>query len=187
MAALDERSDESADPTLALQPPPYRPLDPLWKRIIDRAVLRLALPAHAESAAGPKPSSRSWRCTQDADRAGSPFRRPARSRGLERARVLVSGRRRACSIAPELRVPVGVRAIAVDGVTPALALDPFAMAARFSPTWCKSKSLRMDGTSQSPAARRCRITSTLVTPAGGWPRTCRMCTLRPASLRVGGQ
>ena len=47
-----------------------------------------------------------------------------------RARALAADRRRVREIATELRVPVGVRSVAVDGVTPPLALDPFAIATR---------------------------------------------------------
>jgi Glycosyl transferase family 2 len=49
---------------------------------------------------------------------------------LERARTLITGRRRPRPIAPELRIPVGVRSIAIDGMKPALALEPFAFATR---------------------------------------------------------
>ena len=65
MAALDERSDESGDPTLALPPP--RPLDPLWKRIIAGQSSRLAVSEAAEPTARPRSSSRPRSSAKDAD------------------------------------------------------------------------------------------------------------------------
>jgi hypothetical protein len=130
MTAIDKGADASGDrPSSAHL---MRPTTPTWKRIITG-------------------ESFGWRYRRTRNRLYVRSRRIARGalrrmriartlvRGdkprtlLKRARALVTGRRRACSIAPELRVPVAVRAIATDGVTPAVALDPFAIAARIAP------------------------------------------------------
>jgi hypothetical protein len=130
MTAFDGGADESGDRSGSARL--VRPVAPAWKRILTG-------------------ESFGWRYRRTRNRLQARSRRLARGalrrlriartlvRGdkpghlLERARVLVTGRRRACSIAPELRVPVGVRAIAADGVTPVLALDPFVIAARIAP------------------------------------------------------
>ena len=147
MAALDERSDESGDPNLALPPP--RPLDPLWKRIIAGQSLgwryrrlrnrlrargrRLARAARRRMLTRRRAQQRDPLLERPRDplfeRPRNPFRARARA-FTRRARALETERRRVRQIAPELQVPVGVRAIAVDGVTPPLALDPFAIATR---------------------------------------------------------
>jgi hypothetical protein len=126
---FDERPGES-DPTSA--PLRARPLNPLWKRIMTGQSfgwryrgLRNRLYARSRRLA--RSAARTMRSTRTLFRGDQPGTLP------ERARVLVTGRRHAYPIAPELRVPVGVRAIAVPGRTPALALDPFAMAARITP------------------------------------------------------
>jgi Glycosyl transferase family 2 len=122
-AAFDERPGESGDYTST--PLPSRPLPPLWKRVMTG-------------------QSFGWRYRGLRNRLlarGHRLVRAARKflRGdqpgtlLGRAQALMTGRQRSRSIAPELRVPVGVRAIAVDGKTPALDLEPFAMAARIIP------------------------------------------------------
>jgi hypothetical protein len=109
-----------------------RPLAPAWKRIITGESFgwryrRLRNRLQARSRRLARGALRRMRTTQTLLRSDQP------GTLLERARVLATGRRRAGSIAPELRVPVGVRAIAVDGRTPALPLDPFAIAARIAP------------------------------------------------------
>jgi hypothetical protein len=126
MAAFDEGTDESGDRTLA------RPLAPAWKRILTGESFgwryrRTRNRLHARSRRLARDTLRSIRIARTLVRDDKPG--PL----LERAQALVTGRRRECSIAPELRVPVGLRAIAADAVTPALALDPFAIAARIAP------------------------------------------------------
>jgi hypothetical protein len=123
MTAFDEGDDESGL---------VRPLAPPWKRIIraesfgrrDRS-LRNRL--HARSRRLTHGALRRIRTTRTLLRGDQPGTLRAR------AQAVVTGRRRPRSIARELRVPVAVRAIAVDGTTPALALDPFAIAARIGP------------------------------------------------------
>jgi hypothetical protein len=145
MAAIDERSAESGDPTLGSPP---RPLDPLWKRIIAGQSLgwryrrlRNRLRARGRRLArAARRRIRTRRRAQQRDpfehprdplfeRPRDPFRERARAL-TRRRRALAAERRRVREIAPELRVPVGVRSVAVDGVTPPLALDPFAIATR---------------------------------------------------------
>ena len=130
ITAVDERSHESGDRTSSALL--VRPLAPAWKRIITGESFgwryrSLRNRLHARSRRLARGAMRRMRTTRALIRGAQPGTR------LEGARALVTGRRRACSIAPELRVPVGVRAIAVDGVPPALALDPFAIAARIAP------------------------------------------------------
>jgi Glycosyl transferase family 2 len=128
--ALDEGDDESGDRTssaLLLHPPAAA-----WKRIITGESFgwryrSLRNRLHARSRRLARGAMRRMRTARTIVRAAQP------ETLLEGARALVTGRRRAGSIAPELRVPVGVRAIAVDGMTPVLALDPFAFAARIAP------------------------------------------------------
>jgi Glycosyl transferase family 2 len=107
-----------------------RPLAPAWKRIITGESLgwryrSLRNRLYARSRRLGRGALRRVRTTRTLFRGDQPL--------PERVRVLVTGRRQAYPIAPELRVPVGVRAIAVDGRTPALGLDPFAIAARIAP------------------------------------------------------
>jgi hypothetical protein len=126
MTAFDEGTDESGDRTIA------RPLAPAWKRILTGESFgwryrRTRNRLYARSRRLARDTLRSMRIARTLVRDDKPG--PL----LERAQALVTGRRRECSIAPELRVPVGLRAIAADAVTPALALDPFAIAARIAP------------------------------------------------------
>ena len=126
MTAFDEGTDESGDRTLA------RPLAPAWKRILTGESFgwryrRTRNRLYARSRRLARDTLRSMRIARTLVRDDKPG--PL----LERAQALVTGRRRECSIAPELRVPVGLRTIAADAVTPALALDPFAIAARIAP------------------------------------------------------
>jgi hypothetical protein len=127
--AFDEGDEESGD---RISSPLVRPLAPAWKRVITGESFgwryrRLRNRLQARSRRLARGALRRMRTTRTLVRGDQP------GTLLERARVLVTGRRRAGSIAPELRVPVGVRAIAVDGGTPALPLDPFAIAARIAP------------------------------------------------------
>jgi hypothetical protein len=130
ITAIDESDDASGDRvSSALR---MRPLAPAWKRIITGESFgwryrSLRNRLHARSRRLGRGAVRRMRTTRTLLRGDQPGTLP------ERARVLVTGRRHPYPIAPELRVPVGVRAIAVDGVRPALALDPFAMAARITP------------------------------------------------------
>jgi Glycosyl transferase family 2 len=126
MTAFDEGTDESGDRTIA------RPLAPAWKRILTGESFgwryrRTRNRLYARSRRLARDTLRSMRIARTLVRGDKPG--PL----LERAQALVTGRRRECSIAPELRVPVGLRTIAADAVTPALALDPFAIAARIAP------------------------------------------------------
>jgi hypothetical protein len=130
ITAFDEGENESGD--RASSALPGRPLAPAWKRIIKGESFgwryrSLRNRLHARSRRLARGAKRRMRTTRTLLRGGQP------GSLLEGARALVTGRRRARSIAPELRVPVGVRAIAVDGMAPALALDPFAIAARIAP------------------------------------------------------
>jgi hypothetical protein len=150
LAAFDEPSeeprDESGDFTLA--PPPSRSFDPLWKRVISGQSLgwryrrlRNRLRARGRRLArAARRRMRHKRRAQQLDPLLEPrdpvFERPRhplreRARALaRRPRAFVAGRRRVGPIAPELRLPVGVRSIAIDGVRPAIALEPFAFATR---------------------------------------------------------
>jgi hypothetical protein len=147
-AAFDERPEESGgDPTLASAPP--RPVDPLWKRIIAGQSLgwryrrvrnrlrargrRLARTARRKMLTKRRAQQRDPLLQRPRDPLSERPRDPLRKRArafTRHVRALATGRRRVREIAPELRVPVGVRSIAVDGVTPPLALDPFAIATR---------------------------------------------------------
>jgi hypothetical protein len=145
--AFDERLEESGDPTLA--PPPPRPLDPLWRRIIAGQSFgwryrrlrnrlrargrRLALVARRRMLTKRRAQQRDPLLQRPRDPLFERPRDPLRDRArafTRHARALATRRRRVREIAPELRVPVGVRSIAIDGVTPRLALDPFAIATR---------------------------------------------------------
>ena len=128
--AFDEGNDESGDRISSMRL--VRPSAPAWKRIITGESFgwryrgtRSRL--HARSRRLARDALRRMRTARTLLRGDQPGLR------LERIRALATGRRRARSIAPELRVPVGVRAIAVDGRPPGLALDPFAIAARIAP------------------------------------------------------
>jgi hypothetical protein len=127
--AFDEGDEESGD---RISSPLVRPLAPAWKRIITGESFgwryrRLRNRLQARSRRVARGALRRVRTTRTLLRGDQP------GTLRERTYVLATGRRRARSIAPELRVPVGVRAIAVDGMTPALALDPFVIAARIAP------------------------------------------------------
>jgi Glycosyl transferase family 2 len=130
MTAFAEGADASGSRTSSA--PLVRPLAPAWKRILTGESFgwryrRTRSQLHARSRRVARDALRRLRIARTLVRGDKP------GSLLERAGALVTGRRRACSIAPELRVPVGVRAIAVDGVRPALALDPFVIAARITP------------------------------------------------------
>ena len=130
ITAFDEGGDESGDRTSSA--PLVRPLAPAWKRIITGESFgwryrSLRNRLHARSRRLARGAMRRMRTARTLLRGAQP------GTLLEGARALVTGRRSACSIAPELRVPVGVRAIPVNGVPSALALDPFAIAARIAP------------------------------------------------------
>ena len=128
--AFDEGDDESGDRISSMRL--VRPSAPAWKRIITGESFgwryrRTRSRLHARSRRLARDALRRMRTARTLLRGDQLGLR------LARIRALATGRRRARSIAPELRVPVGVRAIAVDGGTPALALDPFAIAARIAP------------------------------------------------------
>ncbi len=130
ITAFDEGDDESNGRTSSGHL--VRPLAPAWKRIITGESFgwryrRLRNRLQARSRRLARGALRRMRTTRTVLRGDQP------GTLLESARVLVTGLRRVGSIAPELRVPVGVRAIAVDGRTSALPLDPFAIAARIAP------------------------------------------------------
>ena len=127
MTAFDEGTDESGDRTLA------RPLAPAWKRILTGESFgwRYRRTRNRMLARGRRLVRAALRRMQTARTLRRAYPRdPPRDPPRERAHALPTRRRRARPIAPELRVPVGVRSIAVDGVAPALALDPFAIATR---------------------------------------------------------
>jgi hypothetical protein len=130
VVALNERPGEFGNLTSGALL--ARPLDPLWKRIITLRSfgwryrsLRSRLRARSRKLA--RAALTRMRTVPALFHAhqGDPL--------LERVRTLATGRRRPRPIAPELRMPVGVRSIAIDGVTPALALDPFSFATRTAP------------------------------------------------------
>ncbi len=129
MAALDERSDESGDPTSA--PLPVHSIR-LGSGSSPGSPSVGGIGARGTGCAPAAVVSPVQLC-EGCGRRGLSFAATSPVVRLERARALVTGRRRVRQIAPELRVPVGVRAIAVDGVTPPLALDPFAIATRTAP------------------------------------------------------
>jgi hypothetical protein len=123
----DEESDDRISSSLLV-----RPLAPAWKRIITGESFgwryrSLRNRLHARGRRLARGALRGMRTTRTLLRGDQP------GTLRERAYALATGRRRARSIAPELRVPVGVRAIAGDRIKPALALDPFAIAARIAP------------------------------------------------------
>jgi Glycosyl transferase family 2 len=126
-AAANESHSEFGYLTSA--PPLTRAPDPLWKRIMTLQSfgwryrsLRNRLRARGRNLARTALiRMRTARALLQAQ-PGDPL--------LERVRTLATGRRRPRPIAPELRMPVGVRSVAIDGVMPALALDPFAFATR---------------------------------------------------------
>ncbi|MGH3338358.1 MAG: hypothetical protein ACRDPL_05965, partial [Propionibacteriaceae bacterium] len=127
--AFDEGDEDSGD---RISSPLVRPLAPAWKRVITGESFgwryrRLRNRLQARSRRVARGALRRVRTTRTLLRGDQP------GTLRERAYELATGRRRARSISPELRVPVGVRAIAVDGMTPALALDPFVIAARIAP------------------------------------------------------
>jgi len=130
MTGIDEGADASGDGTPSVLRVP--PTAPAWKRIVTGDSLGWRYRRTRN-----RLQARSRRLARDALRSMRTARTLLRSdklgRRLARVRGNVIGRRRARSIAPELRVPVGVRAIAVDDGPPALALDPFAIAARIAP------------------------------------------------------
>jgi hypothetical protein len=130
ITAIDEGDDASGDRVSSALL--IRPLAPAWKRIITGESFgwryrSLRNRLHARSRRLGRGAVRRMRTTRTLLRGDQP------GALREGAYVLVTGRRQPRSIAPELRVPVGVRAIAVDGMRPALALDPFAVAARIAP------------------------------------------------------
>ena len=127
VTAVNEFPDEFGNGTSA--PLLGRPADPLWKRIMTLQSfgwryrsLRNRLRARGRQLArGALIRMRTARALLHGN-PGDPL--------SERMRTLVTGRRRVRPIPPELRMPVGVRSRAINGVTPALALDPFAFASR---------------------------------------------------------
>ena len=137
-----------------------------------RAVLRLAVPEPPEPAAAPEAVVSLVALCVGCGPRGPSFAATSPVRCSN-----VHGRLRpdggVHSIAPELRVPVGVRAIAVDGVPPALALDPFAIAARIAPDMVQIE-VADDGQELAIASRPAAVVLPLQprrTP-DGWPRTC---------------
>lgn len=127
VVAVNDRSAEFGNVTsgaLLVRPP-----QPLWKRLVTlqsfgwryRSVRNRVRARSRQLARATLTRVRTARLLFHAQ-PGDPL--------LERVRTLITGRRRPRPIAPELRMPVGVRSIAIDGMKPTLALEPFAFATR---------------------------------------------------------
>ncbi|HWI00285.1 MAG TPA: glycosyltransferase [Propionibacteriaceae bacterium] len=124
---------QSSDALGRLSPATFasRPLVPVWKGIVSGQLI-----GRRYRRARDRILARSRRLARQALRSAQTARtlRHEQQRNvlLKRARAFVARRRHALRIAPELRVPVEVRAISLEPTQPALGLGPLANATRYS-------------------------------------------------------